>query len=234
LVLVVRKKLIIGVIAAVFLLSGINIYYGEEARQTAALPVGNRVVLLDAGHGGEDGGAIGGGGTVEKDINLAVMLKLQSLLEQSGCTVITTRTEDVSLHNKGDEKSGNRKINDLENRKKMPGEYDADVFVSVHMNTYPDSKYSGAQVFYAESDGSKELAECIQGELRNQVDPSNKREVKDASGNIYILDGATIPSVVAECGFLSNSEEEKKLKDENYQQQVAFAIYCGIIKYFAM
>lgn len=233
-VFIIRKKMILGVLAAVFVLSGINIYFGEEARQTSAIPVGSKVVLLDAGHGGEDGGAIGGEGSIEKDINLSVMLKLQKLLEQSGCTVITTRTEDISLHNRGDEKTGNRKINDLENRKKMPGEYEADIFVSVHMNTYPDSRYSGAQVFYAESDGSKELAECIQGEFKNQLDNSNEREIKDAGGNIYILEGAEIPSVVAECGFLSNAEEERKLADGEYQQKVAFAIYCGIIKYFAM
>ena len=157
------------------------------ARQTSGLPVSNKVVLLDAGHGGEDGGAVGGEGTVEKDINLSVMLKLQKLLEQSGCTVITTRTKDISLHNSGEEKAGNRKMSDLNNRKAMPEVYDADIFVSVHMNTYPDRRYSGAQVFYAESEGSKELASCIREELKSQVDNSNEREIKDAEGNIYIL-----------------------------------------------
>ena len=216
------------------MLGGIKVYFSGETKETTALPVSSKVVLLDAGHGGEDGGAIGGEGTIEKDINLAVMLKLQNLLEQNGCTVITTRTEDVSLHNKGDEKSGNRKMSDLNNRKNMPEEYDADIFVSVHMNTFPDRKYSGAQVFYAESEGSKELAQCIQGELKAQVDNGNQREVKESAGNIYILEGAKIPSVVAECGFLSNDEEEQKLKSDEYQQKLAFALYCGIIKFFAI
>lgn len=233
-VLVIRKKAIAFALSTVFLLGGMNVYFANNAKQTSALPVSSKIVLLDAGHGGEDGGAIGGAGTVEKDVNLSVMLKLQELLEQGGCTVMTTRTQDISLHNKGDEKSGNRKMSDLNNRKNMPEEYEADVFVSIHMNTFPDSKYSGAQVFYAESSGSKELAECIQGELKNQVAPENQREVKDASGNIYILSDAKIPSVVAECGFLSNSEEEQKLKSEEYQNKLAFAIYCGIIKYFAV
>ncbi len=233
-VLVIRKKAILITLCAVFVLGAVNVYYSNEAKQTTALPVSSKIVLLDAGHGGEDGGAIGGEGTVEKDINLAVMLKLQSLLEQNGCTVITTRTQDISLHNKGDEKSGNRKMSDLNNRKTMPEEYDADIFVSIHMNTFPDKKYSGAQVFYAESNGSKELAECIQGELKAQVDNGNQREVKDAAGNIYILADAKIPSVVAECGFLSNTDEENKLKSDEYQQKLAFAIYCGIIKYFAV
>ncbi len=233
-VFIIRKKAIVVALAAIFVLGGINIYFSGESSQTSVLPVGNKVVLLDAGHGGEDGGAIGGEGTVEKDINLAVMLKLQALLEQGGCTVITTRTEDISLHNSGDEKTGNRKMSDLNNRKAMPSEYDADIFVSIHMNTFPDGKYSGAQVFYAESEGSEKLAKCIQEELKSQVDNTNMRETKSAEGNIYILADAKIPSVVAECGFLSNSEEEQKLKNAEYQQKLAFAIYCGIIKYFAM
>lgn len=233
-VFIIRKKAILIALSAVFVLSGMNIYFSREAKETSTLPVSSKVVLLDAGHGGEDGGAIGGAGTVEKDINLAVMLKLQSLLEQNGCTVLTTRTQDISLHNAGDEKSGNRKMSDLNSRKAMPEEFGADVFVSIHMNTFPDGQYCGAQVFYAESEGSKELAECIQGELKAQVDTSNQREVKDAAGNIYILSEAKIPSVVAECGFLSNSKEEELLKTEEYQQKLAFAIYCGIIKYFAL
>ena len=233
-VLIIRKRAVLFVLAALFVMGGINIATGGQTKQTAALPSVNKLIILDAGHGGEDGGAVSGNGTVEKDVNLAVMLKLQQLLEQSGCVIMTTRTEDISLHNTGDEKTGNRKMTDLNKRKAMPEEYGADIFVSIHMNTYPDSRYKGAQVFYAsEAEGSKELAECIQGELKSQVDNSNQREVKDADGNIYILSGAKVPSVVAECGFLSNSEEEQKLKSEEYQQKLAFAIYCGIIKYFA-
>ncbi len=233
-VLVIRKRFIVMALSALVLMCGINIYMGQETQQTAALPAANKVVVLDAGHGGEDGGAVGIGGTVEKDINLAVMSKVQGLLEQSGCIVITSRTEDISLHNKGDEKTGNRKISDLNSRKQLPEEYDADVFVSIHMNTYTDPQYKGAQVFYASEPGtSKRLAECIQSELKNHVDSSNMREVKDASGNIYILENSKVPSVVAECGFLSNSEEEAKLRTEDYQNKLAFAIYCGIVKYFA-
>ncbi|MDP4118725.1 MAG: N-acetylmuramoyl-L-alanine amidase CwlD [Bacillota bacterium] len=234
-VLVIRKKVIIIAIIALVLVGGINVATGNTTEQTSALPVANKVVVLDAGHGGEDGGAVGTGGTVEKDINLAVMTKLQKLLEQTGCIVMTTRTEDKSLHNRGDEKTGNRKMSDLNKRKAMPGDYNSDIFVSIHMNTFTDAKYKGAQVFYApEPESSKALAECIQAELKQQVDGSNEREVKDASGNIYVLKDVTVPSVVAECGFLSNSDEEKRLNDDAYQQKLAFAIYCGIIKYFAM
>ena len=235
-VFIIRKKAILLTILALALAGGFShLATLNSVRETAALPGTDKIIVLDAGHGGEDGGAIGGEGTVEKDVNLAVMKKLQALLEQSGCTVITTRVEDISLHEKGDEKTGNRKIKDLNARKELPDKYNADIFVSIHMNTFPDSKYKGAQVFYAsEPEKSKDLAECIQAELKMQVDGSNERETKDADGNIYILEGAKIPSVVAECGFLSNAEEEAKLNSPEYQEKLAFAIYCGIIKYFAM
>lgn len=235
-VFVIRKKMILLTVAALMLAGGAShLANVDSSKETAALPGTDKVIVLDAGHGGEDGGAIGQDGTVEKDINLAVMKKLQALLEQSGCTVITTRTEDISLHESGDEKTGNRKIKDLNARKDIPGEYNADIFVSIHMNTFPDSKYKGAQVFYSsQPEKSKDLANCVQSELRSQVDGSNEREIKNADGNIYILNDAKIPSVVVECGFLSNAEEEAKLNSEEYQEKLAFAIYCGIIKYFAM
>ncbi|MBQ3053684.1 MAG: N-acetylmuramoyl-L-alanine amidase [Clostridia bacterium] len=234
-VIVLRKKAIFTLMAFLMLIGGVNIASSDESLQTSALPAANKVVILDAGHGGEDGGASGKSGIVEKDINLKVATKLQALLEQSGCTVITSRTEDISLHTPGEEKEGNRKISDLDNRKKISEKYQGDIFVSIHMNTYTDPKYKGAQVFYAsDSPESQKLAKCVQGELKSQIDPENTREVKDANNGIYILSGATIPSIVAECGFLSNEQEEKLLSDENYQQKLAFAIYCGIIKYFTV
>ena len=135
-VFVIRKKMILLTVAALMLAGGAShLANVDSSKETAALPGTDKVIVLD--------------GTVEKDINLAVMKKLQALLEQSGCTVITTRTEDISLHESGDEKTGNRKIKDLNARKDIPGEYNADIFVSIHMNTLPDSKYKGAQVFYS-------------------------------------------------------------------------------------
>ncbi len=234
-VFVIRKKAVYIGLIFVCAISVMSIATREISRETGALPVSGKVVVLDAGHGGEDGGAVGSSGTVEKDVNLSVMLLLQELLEQNGCTVITTRTQDISIHSSGEEKAGNRKISDLDNRKKIPQEYGADIFVSVHMNTFPDGKYSGAQVFYAEeAPGSKELAESIRQELKTYANSTNEREIKPAEGNIYILSDAKIPSVVVECGFLSNAEEEEKLKTAQYQQKLAFSIYCGIIKYLAM
>ena len=131
-VIVLRKKAIFTLMAFLMLIGGVNIASSDESLQTSALPAANKVVILDAGHGGEDGGASGKSGIVEKDINLKVATKLQALLEQSGCTVITSRTEDISLHTPGEEKEGNRKISDLDNRKKISEKYQGDIFVSIH------------------------------------------------------------------------------------------------------
>lgn len=233
-VLVVRKNVLIA-IAAVLLGAVVlqAVLFGRDMA-VSGVPITNRTIVLDPGHGGEDGGAVGSNGTVEKNINLQVALRVQALLEQNGCSVFMTRNEDVSIHDKGEEKNSNRKISDLDNRKKMPGEYQADAFVSIHMNLYPQQQYHGAQVFYAEKpEQSMRLAQSIQDELREKADNTNQREIKAANGNIYVLDKSKVPSVVVECGFLSNPEEERKLQEDAYQQKLAFAIYSGIIKFFA-
>ncbi len=233
-IFVVKKNVILT--AAFVLLAAVvlNVAFFGDHTAVNSVPITNRTIVLDPGHGGEDGGAVGSNGTVEKDINLQVALKVQALLEQNGCSVFMTRNDDVSIHDKGEEKNNNRKVSDLDNRKKMPGDYQADAFVSIHMNLYPQQQYHGAQVFYAETpDNSMQLAQCIQDELREDVDSSNNREIKEAKGNIYVLDKSKVPSVVVECGFLSNPEEEQKLQTDEYQQKLAFAIYSGIIKFFA-
>ena len=233
-IVVIKKKtmVITALCVLVALMAGVaRISYDKPA---AAVPVAARTVILDPGHGGEDGGAVGGAGTVEKDLNLAVALKVQQLLEQSGCMVFMTRTEDTSIHDNGEEKSGNRKVSDLNNRKKLPKDFKADAFVSIHMNTFPDPQYYGSQVFYAEKQpGSMELAMAIQQELKQNIDNGNIRESKESAGNIYILNDVSVPSVVVECGFLSNAEEERLLQEESYQQKLAFAIYSGLIQYFS-
>ncbi len=233
-IFVVKKNVILA--AAFILLAAIvlNVTFFSDHTAVNSVPITNRTIVLDPGHGGEDGGAVGSNGTVEKEINLQVALKVQALLEQNGCSVFMTRSEDVSIHDKGEEKNRNRKISDLDNRKKMPGDYKADAFVSIHMNLYPQQQYHGAQVFYAETpESSMQLAQFIQDEMREDVDSANNREIKEAKGNIYVLDKSKVPSVVVECGFLSNPEEEQKLQTEEYQQKLAFAIYSGIIKFFA-
>ncbi|MDT8012314.1 N-acetylmuramoyl-L-alanine amidase CwlD [Clostridium perfringens] len=198
------------------------------------MPVTNKVILLDAGHGGIDPGALSDDESVEeKDINLQITLKLRELLESSGCLVLLTREDDVSLYEESPDKTTREKYNEnLKNRKKMIEESGVDAFVSVHLNKFEQSKYYGAQTFYPQGqDDSKLLSKFIQDELKRVVDETNQREVKP-SNDIYLLKDNKIPSVLIECGFLSNEKESKLLNDEKYQEKVAWAIYAGIQKYF--
>lgn len=198
------------------------------------MPITNKVILLDAGHGGIDPGATNEDKSIlEKDINLQITLKLRELLESSGCLVLLTREEDTSLYEEEAGKTTRQKYNEnLKNRRKMIEESGVDAFVSIHLNKFEQSKYYGAQTFYPEGQNdSKLLSQFIQDELKRVVDKTNQRKIKP-SKDIYLLKENKIPSVLIECGFLSNEKESKSLNDEKYQEKVAWAIYAGIQKYF--
>lgn len=198
------------------------------------MPITNKVILLDAGHGGIDPGATNEDKSIlEKDINLQITLKLRELLESSGCLVLLTREEDTSLYEEEAGKTTRQKYNEnLKNRRKMIEESGVDAFVSIHLNKFEQSKYYGAQTFYPEGQNdSKLLSQFIQDELKRVVDKTNQRKIKP-SKDIYLLKENNIPSVLIECGFLSNEKESKLLNDEKYQEKVAWAIYAGIQKYF--
>lgn len=198
------------------------------------MPITNKVILLDAGHGGIDPGATNEDKSIlEKDINLQITLKLRELLESSGCLVLLTREEDTSLYEEEAGKTTRQKYNEnLKNRRKMIEESGVDAFVSIHLNKFEQSKYYGAQTFYPEGQNdSKLLSQFIQDELKRVVDKTNQRKIKP-SKDIYLLKENKIPSVLIECGFLSNEKESKLLNDEKYQEKLAWAIYAGIQKYF--
>ena len=181
-------------------------------------------VVLDAGHGGWDPGKTGTTGANEKELNLTVVEKLAEYLEQGGAKVIMTRSDDDAL--------GSGKRTDMAERKRIVNESDGDIMVSIHQNAFPSAKVKGAQVFYhSSSENGKLLAECLQESLRNRVDGSNQRQAKE-NKDYYILRTTEIPAVIVECGFLSNTEEEKLLNDAGYQEKLAWAIYCGILDYF--
>jgi N-acetylmuramoyl-L-alanine amidase len=188
-----------------------------------------RTIVIDPGHGGKDGGASGTTGTVEKDINLAISQKLRGYIESSGDVCMMTRETDAGLY----DGSGTRwvKSKDLKKRKEIINSSKGDIFISIHLNSFPQQQYYGAQVFYQTgNEQSKLLAECVQGQMVSVLDPDNKRVAK-ASDTYFILRNNPMPSIIVECGFLSNSKEEKLLKDEEYQNRVAYAIYTGILKY---
>ncbi len=233
-VIVMKKRTVTAAVICFLCVIALGIKtYEHNSQNAAALNVSEKVIIIDAGHGGEDGGAVGGDGTPEKELNLAVALKLQALLEQQGCTVFMTRSEDISLSTEEDNAKRQRKIADLNNRKNMVEKYGVDAFVSIHMNTFPDKKYFGAQVFYAKSpEDSKRLASCIQEEI-NDVDKENTRVAKDGTAGIYVLQDVLVPSVVVECGFLSNEKDLQRLKTDTYRTKLAIAVFNGITKYFS-
>ncbi len=186
-------------------------------------------VVLDAGHGGEDGGA-SGSGIYEKNLNLAIAMDVGAYLENSGIHVIYTRTEDILLYDRNVDFKGRKKVLDLAARLKVARECESAVFVSIHMNAFPQKQYKGLQVYYSPNHAlSKTIATSIQENTRNFLDHSNLRKIKEAGSSIYLLDRLEKPAVLIECGFLSNDEEAAKLATEEYQQQLALVIAHSLI-----
>lgn len=213
-------------ILCALLLNGIGYHF--DAR-TASVPVAP-TVLIDPGHGGEDGGAVGINGCVEKNINLEISLILRDLLQMSGIDAVMTRSEDIMLYDSA--APGKKKAQDLKNRVMMAEELNAALTVSIHMNTYPSEKCSGAQVYYSpNTEESKTLAEGIRSSFINNLQPQNQRQTKEATSAIYLLHNIKTPAVLVECGFISNREEAQLLCDSSYQHKVALAIYSSIIEH---
>lgn len=200
--------------------------------ETVALPVNKKVIILDAGHGGEDGGATTDDGISEADINLKITLKVQNLLEQSGATVILTRSDENAIYDIDKTTLREKKVSDIKNRVKIGNESTADIFVSIHLNKIPQEQYWGWQTFFKEeNEDSRKLAQNIQQSLNESIQKENKREslkIKD----VYIIEHVEIPTAIVECGFLSNSEEKKLLLTNEYQDKLAWGIYVGIMNYF--
>lgn len=191
-------------------------------------------VIIDPGHGGEDGGCIGIDGTTEKDLNLAISQKVCSILRALGVSCAMTRQEDTMLYDMYSDLSdysGAKKTYDLRNRVRFAQESEASLFVSIHMNKFPDEECSGFQMYYSDNHSeSIDAAQSIQKTVRELMQRDNERQIKRATSAIYVLHRAKIPSVLCECGFLSNQKELELLKDEDYQKEIAFCIAMGIIE----
>ena len=217
----------------IFLFGGL--LYGalnyDEALSVSAENFVQPVIVIDAGHGGEDGGA-SANGLLEKDINLSIALKLRDILTAGGYKTVMVREEYVSVYDSAEGTVRQRKVSDLKNRVEMINESKNNILVSIHQNKFEQSKYFGTQIFYSKNNAkSAVLAEELRKSVTGLLQPDNKRELKQADSSIYILDKAEVPAVIVECGFLSNEEEAKKLADADYQQKMAFAIYSGILGY---
>lgn len=190
------------------------------------------VIIIDAGHGGEDGGTQSADGVLEKDINLSISLKLEKILKRYGYETVMIRNEDKMIYDEGSDTIRSRKSSDLHNRMDIMKKYPGSIFLSIHQNHFSQSKYSGAQVFYCKKQqGSQALADCIQKSIVNNLQKENTRQIKASTSDVYLICNAVTTAVMVECGFLSNTEEAKKLSDNTYQYEMALAIAKGLVNY---
>ncbi|MDO4167801.1 MAG: N-acetylmuramoyl-L-alanine amidase CwlD, partial [Eubacteriales bacterium] len=185
-------------------------------------------IVLDSGHGGIDPGKVSADGVYEKDINLAIALKLRDELKKQDCQVVMTRETDEGLY---DASASNKKMSDMKKRIEIMNGCDPDLIISIHQNSFSDTISKGAQVFYqASSESGKALAELLQEVLKTQVDPENRRQCK-ANNDYYLLQHSEATMVIVECGFMSNPGESASLQTEEYQSKIATAIAGGVIQY---
>lgn len=206
---------------------------GDKNSTQVSAAVTPPTVVIDPGHGGEDGGCSAEDGTTEKELNLKVSENLRDILNAAGYSAVLTREEDTLLYDmygELDNYKGKKKVFDLKNRLRFAGESGAGYLVSIHMNKFPDKKYSGLQVYYSQSSGqSVALADRIQEYTRTYLQPDNERMTKKAGSSIYILNRAEMPAVLVECGFLSNDSERERLKDGEYRKKLSLCIASAII-----
>jgi N-acetylmuramoyl-L-alanine amidase len=225
-----QEKKYTSTIMALLLLCSMALLSREAAQYASSRSLLQKgyTVVIDSGHGGSDPGKIAADGTLEKDLNLAVALKLQTYLEAADINVVMTRTTDAGLY---DENSSNNKAQDMKNRVSLMNNCNADVVVSIHQNSYSDSAIHGAQVFYyTTSTAGKELAHILQESLTTNLDSANHRKEK-ANDNYYLLKKVQSPIVIVECGFLSNPSEAALLSSAGYQDQIAWILHMGILQY---
>ena len=208
------------------------VHWGNRAvtviSEHALLPR-RQCIIIDPGHGGLDGGASSCTGKPESDYNLEISLKLRDLLHLLGYQTKMIRTQDESVYTSGKTIAA-KKVSDLKQRVKMVNETPQGILISIHQNTYPDQRYWGAQVFYSETSGSKELAMRLQDALAKGLSPHSSRKCKKAEG-IYLMEHIKSPGILIECGFISNPQDEKRLSDSEYQQKICSVIARALAQF---
>ncbi|UOQ44571.1 N-acetylmuramoyl-L-alanine amidase CwlD [Halobacillus salinarum] len=218
-----------GIIILVWLVS-YPIQEAKEAWMGWSSPLSGKVIVIDPGHGGPDGGAVGKDGTEEKDITLQISNYLQDYLQEAGALVYLTRYEDKDLSSDEAGSLSRRKSEDIRNRVQYIKEKKADFYLSIHLNAIPSTKWRGAQTFYyPKSEGSQNLAKFIQSEIKTNLENTTREAL--GLTNIYLLKHADVPGALVEAGFLSNVEERGLLKSDDYQRKMAAAVYQGILRY---
>ena len=210
--------LLIGAIVVSWKLSDLT---SDVAKKGGSSKKEEIVIVVDPGHGGEDPGKVGSNDVLEKDLNLQIAMKVKTMLEDAGITIVMTREDD---------KVPKAKKEDLDERVKLINDTNPKLALCIHQNSYPDESVKGAQVFYhTTTEQAEDVASIVQEELR-VVDPENKRQIKE-NDTYYMLKYTKVPTIIVECGFLTNPEEAAKLTEEEYQNQLAQAICEGIIKW---
>ena len=236
----IKLFLCLFLIILVFFVSSIMIFYffvykentieNKNNNDTESEPPLSPTVIIDAGHGGEDGGAIGTNGAYEKDINLEIAKKLKSKLDAIGVPCVMTRETDILLYDRNVDYEGKKKKLDLQARKEFAEKYDNAIFISIHQNSYPKEKYDGLQIYYSPNNpASRELALMIENDVKESLQPNNNRASKEADSSIYLLDNLLCPAILIECGFISNKQECQLLCDEEYQNKLCESITSGIV-----
>lgn len=225
-------------VAVFFLLSAVTVYYlfawKGSAAETMVRPerFTRETVAIDAGHGGEDGGAVSPAGNVESLVNLSVARRLDQILGLFGVDTLMLRTEDISLHHSSAETLRQKKVSDLKNRVTAINAIPNATLISIHQNTYAgSSKYYGAQVFYANPDLSLSFAQYTQDTLRAALDPENKRVATKIPDTVYLMKNITCRAILVECGFLSNPTEDALLQTDGYQTKIAAALAGAYLSY---
>ena len=201
----------------------------HRSAQTAAMQPGGTTVVLDAGHGGEDGGAVAPSGVPESQINLEIVQKISDLLRLYGQSPILTRQEDVSLHDSDADSLRKKKVSDLKNRVELIESVPDATLVSIHQNTYPDPACRGTQVFYASTADSQPLAELLQTTIRTALQPENSRTAKPISKGVYLMNHISCPAALVECGFLTNGEEAALLQSDEYQRKLSLILTAALL-----
>ena len=206
-------------------------YSQMSVRASTSHVTNKKTIVLDAGHGGTDSGAVGINGELEKNINLAIVRDLSDMLTLSGFNVVLTRDSDISIHDEGVKGTREQKVSDMKNRLDIINKYGDCLFLSIHQNKFTEPEYFGAQIFYtANNPDNRMIAQIMQDNFKT-IQPGNDRQIKQEGDELYLFKNTKIPAVLIECGFLSNPDDAANLSDTDYQRKVAYTIYNGILTY---
>lgn len=229
-----RKKRVILAAVLVLAIASVLMPYGKSLPLYGVFAPHNyqHTLVLDAGHGGIDGGAVAEDGTAEQDINLAIVKKCQAFAGFFGIRTVLTRTDQQSLHYDPASTVRQNKVADIHAREEITNRAENPIFVSVHLNKFSDSQYTGAQVFWSKNNPEGQLlAESVQDQLTLGLHPIRQRTAKQAPDSVYLMKHLTCPAIIVECGFLSNQQETEQLKQDDYQKKLSICMIQGYLNY---